>query len=94
MEITAKHVIAFRPRSPLAAILENLCYCHLGNKDQDCLAVSCSKLSQGMPGFLDAEIEHQSIQTPFRIQIALSEILLISDAQGNAQPPIGFLRAG
>lgn len=94
MELTANVIVVLRPDSPLAAILATHGTLHQADKETPCLSLSCADLRDGRPGFLEAWVESRIVKAPFRLQIPLSEILLISDAPDSGQPPIGFLQAG
>ena len=90
MKHTITHVVVIRPDSALTPLLA-----HRARRAQGgtgALAIPCTKVREGLPGFV-AMTAIWSCQSPAQEnQIPLSDILLIAAATDSDPQTIGFLR--
>jgi hypothetical protein len=84
------HVVVIRPDSALVPL-----FAHRAQRAQGgtgALVLRCTKVREGLPGFVAMTVDWSCQSSPQENQIPLSEILLIADATSSDPQPIGFLR--
>lgn len=90
MEHVITHVVVIRPDSALIPLIAHRA--HRAQGDSGALVLHCTKIREGLPGFVAMTVIWSCHTQPQENQVPLSEILLIADATPDDPRTIGFLR--
>ncbi len=84
------HVVVIRPDSALVPLFAHRA--HRAQGDTGAIVLRCTKIREGLSGFVSMTVDWSCQSSPQENQVPLSEILLIAAATSSDPQTFGFLQ--